>query len=308
MSILNSFLHWFAKHQSSIVRLSSIVIVTFFLAKAVNLVLAHYLLPINLNEKSKFGPSGPLRAVPGPTVNIDTILSRNLFDSDASKRAESTRPLIDPEGQIHASTLSAELLGTIVFQNEEYSVALIQNRTDQSSDYYSIGEKILTATIAQIERFRIIVENNGRLEKLEIKAAKDTMAKFAKLDKKEPPTSQARASAELEEIGPNHFVIPQSVIDGALKNFSKVLTQARMVPNLTSDNKTDGFRIFQIKKGSIYEKIGLKNNDILKRVNGQDLDSFEKATGLFTALRNENSISIDIVRSGSKVNYKYEVR
>ena len=73
-------------------------------------------------------------------------------------------------------------------------------------------------------------------------------------------------------------------------------------------NKTDGFRIFQIKKDSIYEKLGLKDNDIIKRVNGQYLDSFEKATGLFSALRNENSLSIDIERDGTKLNLKYEIR
>jgi general secretion pathway protein C len=81
-----------------------------------------------------------------------------------------------------------------------------------------------------------------------------------------------------------------------------------MVPNLTPDNKTDGFKIFQIRPGSIFEKLGLKDQDIIMRVNSQDLDSFEKATGLFTALRNEKTISIDIVRGGSRLNYTYEIR
>ena len=60
--------------------------------------------------------------------------------------------------------------------------------------------------------------------------------------------------------------------------------------------------------GLFNEKLGMKDNDIIKRVNGQDLDSFEKATGLFTALRNEKTISIDLVRNGTRINYSYEIR
>jgi type II secretory pathway component PulC len=52
----------------------------------------------------------------------------------------------------------------------------------------------------------------------------------------------------------------------------------------------------------------MKDNDIIKRVNGMDLDSFEKATGLFTALRSEKSISIDLVRNGQRISYTYEIR
>ena len=81
-----------------------------------------------------------------------------------------------------------------------------------------------------------------------------------------------------------------------------------MVPNLTPENRTDGFRVFQIKPGSLFEKMGMKDQDVIKRVNGQDLDSFEKATGLFGALRNEKTISIDIVRNGARINYTYEIR
>jgi general secretion pathway protein C len=113
---------------------------------------------------------------------------------------------------------------------------------------------------------------------------------------------------EIQEVSPTQKVIPQAVLDDVLNNFSKVLTQARMVPNITEDNKTDGFKIFQIKPDSIYEKLGLKDNDIIKRVNGQDLDNFEKATGLFTALRNEKTISIDVVRNGTRLNWIYEIR
>jgi len=52
----------------------------------------------------------------------------------------------------------------------------------------------------------------------------------------------------------------------------------------------------------------MKDGDIIKRVNGQELDSAEKSIGMFTALRSEKTISIDLVRNGQRINYTYEIR
>jgi general secretion pathway protein C len=303
---LNNLLQQLSRRKSPLWRYTTILVVSFFVAKSFNLLVAYYYLPVKLPEPSKLARGRDLSpALPSSGTSIPSILSRNIFDSDANKKI--TERKVSAGDQIFPSTLSVELLGTIVFENTGFSVALIQERSKKTSDYYGIGDNLLSARIVKIERFKVIIENNDRLERLEVKAAQDTLKRFSDLNKKEAP-QQKKFQSELEEIGPNHYVIPQTIIDDTLKNFSKILTQARMVPNISSSNKTDGFRVFQIKAGSIYEKIGLKNNDIIKRVNGQYLDSFEKATGLFSALRNENSLSIDIERDGIKVNYKYEIR
>ncbi len=301
-AFIHQLIQGLSRRRNSLWRMAYLIVITFFLAKAVNLLMAFKFMPFEISSVSSSLRS-PSTSDGPPVVSIQRILSRNIFDSQASTRLSlPERPVHD--GQLNPSTLAAELLGTIVYRNSKFSVALVKDRGANRAEYYGIGEKFLGATLVRIERFRIIVDNNGRLEYLELKAAESKIATSPVISKPSFDSSQT----EFEEISPNRFQIPQAFLDDTLNNFSKVLTQARMVPNLTNDNRTDGFKIFQIRSGSIYEKLGLKDNDIIKRVNGQDLDSFEKATGLFSALRNEKTISIDIVRNGSRLNYTYEIR
>jgi general secretion pathway protein C len=305
MTFVNSLLQQISRRKSPLWRYAFILTITFFLAKSLNLVIAHYYLPPKLPDTKDIRRTRtPYGSGPRSGVNFEVILDRNIFNSDPG---DAPIPTVTDKDKIYPTTLSAELQGTIVFENSEFSVALILDRSKKIVDYFAVGDLILSARIAKINRFEVIVENKGRLERMELKAARDIIKKHAALDPTKP-TAPQKVDSELEAIGPNHYIVPQVLVDDALKNFSKILTQARMVPNITSGNKTDGFRIFQIKQDSIYKKLGLKDNDIIKRVNGQYLDSFEKATGLFSALRNENSLTIDVERDGTKLNLKYEIR
>lgn len=301
MSFLSNFFQMIARYRDSLWRLAFIIVISLFAAKIVNTFIGYKYFPLELPQRAAGSGSSNFNTAE-QAVNIQQILSRNIFDSEARRRIAENRGSNLQTGQISPSTLSAELLGTMVFHRSRYSAALIRDRGTNRAEYYSIGQSLQGATIAKIERFRVIVDNNGRLESLDLKGAEN------KLEAKIKTSGPAGSPAEIQEVSPTQKVIPQSVLDDVLQNFSKVLTQARMIPNITDDNKTDGFKIFQIKADSIYEKLGLKDNDIIKRVNGQDLDNFEKATGLFTALRNEKTISIDIVRGGNKMSYTFDIR
>jgi len=307
MNFFTNVLQFLVRKQDSLWKLAFLVMISFFLAKTVNLFVAHYFLPLDFSHvasPSSRPSSGSDSAVPQP--DIRKILSRNIFDSEAQRRLVS-RDLPRNQGGISPSTLPFELLGTIVFSKPEFSVALIKDRNGNRNAYYATGNMLQSAVIRSIERFRVILENGGRLESLELKAAESKIATAPRLFSA-PAVSAGENSVAFEEIGPNRYAVPSSLIDETMSNFSQILTQSRMVPNLTPDNRTDGFRVFQIKPGSLFQKMGMLDQDVIKRVNGQDLDSFEKATGLFGTLRNEKTISIDIVRNGAKINYTYEIR
>jgi len=86
-----------------------------------------------------------------------------------------------------------------------------------------------------------------------------------------------------------------------------VFTQARAVPYF-ENGKTVGFRVFAIKPGSVFEKIGLQNGDIINRVNGVELTDPTKAISLFTELQNEGHIAVDLQRNKQAKNFSYEIR
>ena len=67
-------------------------------------------------------------------------------------------------------------------------------------------------------------------------------------------------------------------------------------------------RLFAIKSASLFEKIGLKNGDILKSLNGNSLGDLSQAMQLFEKLKTERSISLMLERNREEKEFKYTIR
>ena len=105
-----------------------------------------------------------------------------------------------------------------------------------------------------------------------------------------------------------NFHISATEVDTHLNDFGSLLNQARMVPYF-KNGKHQGFKVKAIDKGSRYQKLGLKNNDIISAVNGESLADAggEKLMGLFKLLRNEREFTVEIQRSGKSEVLNYYV-
>jgi general secretion pathway protein C len=102
-------------------------------------------------------------------------------------------------------------------------------------------------------------------------------------------------------------MVDQKEVLASTENMNQILTQARAVP-YQEQGKTVGFKISEIVPGSIYEKIGLVNGDVIQRVNSQEVDDPAKFFQLYQGLRNERNITIDLIRSGQRQTLNYEIR
>jgi general secretion pathway protein C len=105
----------------------------------------------------------------------------------------------------------------------------------------------------------------------------------------------------------NEYEVPRAEIDRTLSNLNDVAMQARIVPAF-KDGVAQGFKLFSIRPDSIYTKIGIQNGDVIKRINGFDLNSPEKALEVYSKLKEANRIDIEVERNGSVVRKTYNVR
>jgi general secretion pathway protein C len=67
-------------------------------------------------------------------------------------------------------------------------------------------------------------------------------------------------------------------------------------------------RLFAIKTGSLYEKVGLRNGDILKSINGNSLGDISQALKLFEKLKEERSITLLLERAKKEREFRYTIR
>ncbi|MFN3740220.1 MAG: type II secretion system protein N [Thermodesulfovibrionales bacterium] len=119
--------------------------------------------------------------------------------------------------------------------------------------------------------------------------------------------SEFRAPAGVGRLSQNVFTINSEALRQAIENPREILTDARFVPNIV-DGRQEGFIVRELKKGGVYESLGLEDGDILLRVNDFPITGPESALQAFTALKGMDRIELDIMRKGQRISMTYQIR
>lgn len=236
------------------------------------------------------------------------IAKGNVFNSahagepEGGKRqetAKSTAPL-------KKTDLNVELIGTVV-GTPENSFAIIEDHQSRKQELYQIDDMVQNqARVVSIARCKVIVLRNGSEEIIECPEP-DAQTKKGSAPVRYSGSTKKDGEYAVKKVSDSEFVVDEAEVEKALGNINQLLTQIRVVPNF-QDGKADGFKVFAIKPDSIFAKVGLKNGDVIRKVNDNDITSPEKAFGIFQELRNEKNLSIEISRRGQTQSFSYEIR
>jgi len=187
------------------------------------------------------------------------------------------------------------LIGTI--EGEYFSGAVLADATNQQA-FYRLKQRLPDGSqIVKVKRASVTIKRSDG-STVEIQIVDDT--KIVNVAKAVPGSG-------VRKVGEGRFMVDQREITSSTENLNQVLTQARALPYMEA-GKTVGFRISEIVPGSIYEKIGLVNGDVVQRVNSQDVDDPGKFFQLYQGLKDEKRISIDLLRNGQRQSLNYDVR
>ncbi|UCD84818.1 MAG: type II secretion system protein GspC [Deltaproteobacteria bacterium] len=229
------------------------------------------------------------------------ITERNIFNSRASEMmAEAGIAALS--GPVVESSLKATLLGTVASQFTEFSFAVIQDSVSQQVGIYRVGDLILNeAKVIVIEPKRVIIIRNGKQESLLV------FEKEEQIVSSKPSAPAPPGEVTVRQVEENRYEIDRREFEASTDNLAELMTQARVVPNMKG-GKVKGYKIFAIKPNSLYAKIGLKNGDVIERVNELQISSPEQALEIFQQLKNESHFQIDLLRRGRKESITYAVR
>ena len=122
---------------------------------------------------------------------------------------------------------------------------------------------------------------------------------------KEKAVTKDSALPSIPAEGENTFHFQRVWVDEQLENFGQLLNDARIVPTMKDEKP---YFMFQyIKEKSIYEKLGLKPNDIILEINGFPVDTVGKALRLLEVLQSEREISLKVEREEEPVQFHYYI-
>ena len=215
--------------------------------------------------------------------DYSSILERGLFGNG---KAPSSAP--------EAETSVFKLIGTI--EGEAFSGAVLEDATGQA--FYRMYQKLPDGSqIVKVGRDRVTIKKaEGGTSELQVVD-----------DTKIVDVTRSGGSPGVRKLSAGKWVIDQREVTAGAENINKLLTQARALPYM-EQGKTVGFRISEIVPGSLYEKIGLQNGDVIQKVNSQDVDDPGKFFQMYQNLKEEHNVSIDLIRGGQRQTLNYEIR
>ncbi|MBP9838036.1 MAG: hypothetical protein KBC84_04925 [Proteobacteria bacterium] len=221
------------------------------------------------------------------------ISKSNIFGSSTSNQKQTTAP----------TAPITQLKLRLVAINEISSgrkLAIIEDTQKQNQEVFELNDQIFNqAKLIDILKDSIRMERNG---KIEILALEENIGKKS-------PASSSVQDEDKEEIDDNQteFSVEEEEVSSALANLTQLLSQARAVPYFRN-GQSIGMRLFAIRSGSLYEKLGLKNGDVLLSVNDNSLSDPAQALKIFEQLKSERSIGVKLERNSQNMDMHYTVR
>ncbi len=296
---------------------------TFFLANSISTFAASAIFSLvsaegskKSSKKSKSAGSENLAAIlrvpplgnpPMANTNLirKEILGRNLFNSTGELAVEQTaavsvarKDLSIDFGSVPCSSseIPVKINGTIYTGDPFKSYVILKDPKIADSDIYKPGDAIIDH-----EQFEIYKVGRGVLElrngNNKVCVAISGYAKDGSLAALQEGGGSGLQPGESKEFEFDVAFITQEIGDG----YATILNCAKMIPDIDGSGKMQGFKLISIATSCLFDRIEIKNGDIVTEVNGVSLKDPAQGFRLYQSLQEERTTTINIMRNGEPI-------
>jgi general secretion pathway protein C len=252
------------------------------------------------------------RVRPKAESHYRLILDRNLFKTKAvAAPVAEKKTELDLEN-LEQTNLKLKLWGTVAppeealqeKEAEAKAYAVIEDTTLRQQNLYRRGDSVQNATVKAILREKVILTVGGKDEILEME--KLVGGKGGPVQRGVSSRSVSASSATGTRRA-QRITLKRSLIEDAVQDITKLMTQVKITPHM-EDGVPSGLALSNIRPNSIFRRMGLRNGDVLKGVDGQEIQSVDDALRLYDNLKTADTVMVDLKRRGRDKSIEYRVR
>ena len=258
------------------------------------------------------------------------ILRRNIFDSSRDDLSSEPLPqaLTDPDGKLIeewdpsqpppncAGTL--RLVGSVMSPGyPEWSFAAIAGASDGKTRLYRKGSNVDNARVLAVYPSSVVVSHaSGACQLLMFGEEEGAAARTPAQPKKPAATNRADARKAgltdeeldegIEKISDTRFNIQRSVVDKVLANQGALMKAARVIPH-EENGRVVGVKLYGIRRTSLLGRLGVRNGDMLRTINGFDMTSPDTALQAYSRLRTADKLTLAIKRQNKETTIEYNI-
>jgi general secretion pathway protein C len=233
-------------------------------------------------------------AVREPADAYRVIPERNLFGTTNKTFAEKQAEKPAAPVQKDISSL-IELKGTVAGE-AKFGFAIVDDKETKKQRLVKAGDTVAGAKVVRINRNSIdlLVGDQERT----IKMAETKEAPII-------PPVPAAAAAPGAPAG--SMVINRSEIGAGFQDMGSMLRQAQIRPYFNA-GVPDGFMISNIQAGSLYQKMGIMNGDIIQGVNDRTIRTADDMVNLYNVIKSGSGMALSVKRRGNQETLNYQFR
>ena len=104
----------------------------------------------------------------------------------------------------------------------------------------------------------------------------------------------------------DHKLIDRSLVDHYAKNMDDIYKNIG-IGEIKDGNNLKGFQITFVRKDSPFAKLGVQRGDIIKSINGQEINSYNAAFGVYKNIGSLDNLTLVIERGKEEMELEYEI-
>ncbi len=230
-----------------------------------------------------------------------SITDRDLFKTKENA-AKSDNQLDDADlEKLKQTSMKLKLLGTVTGGTDN-AYAVIEDIKKHKQGLYRAGDTIQKAEIKMILRKKVVLSINGKDEILLMGEDKNKKKRSSPFSEKMELFRPGERSDYNETVS-----IDREKINESLKNINQLMSQVKVRPHF-KDGKPDGLLLSHVRANSIFKEMGLRNGDIVKGVNGNEIQSVDDALKFYESLKSSSSVEVQLERHGEPLTIGYQIQ
>jgi len=243
----------------------------------------------------------PERTPDASVHDYSVIVEKDIFGSSASLEANKLMQVDNTAGTTSSGEeeLGIALLGTVA-GSPEISRAIVKDLKTNVLNIYKTGDTIVSASLESIEKDGIVLLHEGQRKKIDLR-----IKESGKQETVIPEITMAKNATQQFEDQPASKSNP--TFADKLRYAASMIPKADVKPHII-DGQVEGLRVTGLEDIQGAEDLGLKNGDVIRTVNGQRLDSKQKAYQISKKVRSQTAMDIELMRDNKIKGFSFSLR
>ena len=220
-----------------------------------------------------------------------------------SNNAMDIEPVIKERPKKTVSSMRGIKLIALYHASDTLVITVEKNR---KASVLSKGDKIDGFILKSAGSDYAMFTKNRKEFKLTLSATKTIGSQITKSQPKKTTAIKPNTSQEIKEQN-GIKVVNRNLLTSYTTDPKKIWKDIGISENKVN-GKLNGFKINYVKRGSDFEKLGLKRGDLLTAINAEKLDNIGAVMGLYGDINNIENLTLTVERNGKSEDIEYEIQ